>query len=319
MQQLKIVIVLSLMTRCISIGGSFRASSFRERDYFSESYEPYINEDELDVKEKPEVPSTWLTSPVPRFNNMRGSAMPKQTPVQPKSNWVKNFPKVNVNFDPIVNFKVKQRFYQLGTCVTLGMDYLSELGRWRFHLSAEDTIVGGRFSVRGSELGWAKSWRANMGLGEDNTVKFKLRVGYNMKTKQSYARVRFRTEPLTPFDIQEGLVCTGRVPLPGVLPVLRVVPLRVEYKFRMKTPAPSFEMTRQEKDDRLAFSTGIDRIDVSVDELNFCLEWDDSSPLWDIGIVRRASEGRERIADLMRRRNIPTDVFKKRFWAQFLR
>eukprot|EP01041_Mallomonas_annulata_P010140 gene10140-21147_t len=145
------------------------------------------------------------------------------------------------------------------------MDYLSELGRWRFHCSVEDSIVGGRFSLRGSELGWAKSWRANMGLGEDNTVKFKLRLGYNLKSSQSYARVRFRTEPLTPFDIEEGLTCTGRLPLPGLLPALRLVPLRVEYKFRMRTPLPAFEMTR---------------IDVSVDELNFCLEWDEWSPDW---------------------------------------
>jgi len=156
-------------------------------------------------------------------------------------------------------------------------------------------------------------------LGEDNTVKFKLRVGYNLKTGQSYARVRFRTEPISPFDIQEGVTCTGRVPLPGLLPVLRVVPLRVEYKFRMTTPVPSFHLTRSEKDDRISFCTGIDRIDVSVDELNFCMEWDESSPVWDIGIVRRASSSRERLSSLLRRRNIRMNIFDKSFWMGVFR
>jgi hypothetical protein len=36
----------------------------------------------------------------------------------------------------------------------------------------------------------------------------------------------------------------------------------------------------------VSLSTGIDKIDVSLDELNFCLEWDEDSPLWDIGLVR---------------------------------
>lgn len=61
------------------------------------------------------------------------------------------------------------------------MDYLSDLRQWRARCDVEDTLVRGRFSLRGSELGWAKSWLWNLGLGESNSAKFKLRVGLNLK------------------------------------------------------------------------------------------------------------------------------------------
>ena len=38
--------------------------------------------------------------------------------------------------------------------------------------------------------------------------------------------------------------------------------------------------------DVVSLSTGIDKVEVSLDELNFCLEWDEKSPVWDIGLVR---------------------------------
>jgi hypothetical protein len=40
----------------------------------------------------------------------------------------------------------------------------------------------GRFSLRGSELGWTKSWFMNLGLGEESTAKIKLRMGLNLKS-----------------------------------------------------------------------------------------------------------------------------------------
>ena len=61
------------------------------------------------------------------------------------------------------------------------MDYLSDLRQWRARCDVEDTLVRGRFSLRGSELGWAKSWLWNLGLGESSSAKFKLRVGLNLK------------------------------------------------------------------------------------------------------------------------------------------
>lgn len=246
--------------------------------------------DESEVKSKIHVPAR-----VSEKGRIKGSSL-SSVPLKYESSWIKNIPKINFILDPIINFKIKQRFNHFGACMTLGMDYLSELGRWRFHCSLEDSIIGGRFSLRGSELGWAKSFRVNVGMGEDNTVKFKVRVGYNLKSTQAYARVRFRTEPVTPFDIGEGLSCTGRIPLPRVFGLFRLVPLRAEYRLRMTTPMPSLEWKRSDRDDKISFSTGIDRVDISLDELNFCLEWDERSPLWNIDLSNRISNPRQRRA-----------------------
>ena len=49
------------------------------------------------------------------------------------------------------------------------------------------------------------------GLGEQQTAKFKLRLGLNLKTYKAYAKLRFRAEPLSPFDIGDGVSCAGKV------------------------------------------------------------------------------------------------------------
>ena len=142
--------------------------------------------------------------------------------------WFSNLPKINLLCDPLINFKLKQRFNMLGACITVGMDYLSDISQWRSYCAIEDSLVKGRFSLRGSELGWAKSWLLNLGLGEENSAKFKLRLGFNLNSYKAYAKLRFRTEPISPFDIGEGVSCAGKVPLPVfLLPMLKTIPLRI--------------------------------------------------------------------------------------------
>ena len=48
-------------------------------------------------------------------------------------------------------------------------------------------------------------------MGEEHTAKFKLRMGLNLRSYKAYAKLRFRTEPISPFDIGEGLSCAGKV------------------------------------------------------------------------------------------------------------
>ena len=68
--------------------------------------------------------------------------------------------------------------------------------------------------------------------------------------------------------------------IPGLLHVLGSKPLRLEYLLRVRTPAPELSIKRNDRDGLVSISTGIDKIDISLDELNFCLEWDEDSPLW---------------------------------------
>ena len=222
------------------------------------------------------------------YSNAVSSTMREVENSRPKKGlalWINNnLPKIDFRMDPVINFKLKQKINQFGACITLGMDYMSDMKQWRTYCAVEDKIFRGRFSLRGSELGWTKSWLWNLGIGEESSAKFKLRLGLNLNTFKVYARLRFRTEPMNPFDIGEGLSCAGKLPLPGILPILRVVPLRVEYRLRINTPLPDFKWKSYPSTDSIMLSTGIDKIDLSLDELNFCLEWDEESPVWGIGV-----------------------------------
>jgi hypothetical protein len=210
-----------------------------------------------------------------------------------RTRWWDKLPRVNLMLDPVVNFKTKQKIQFLGACMTVGVDYLSDLAHWKVHYSVEDTMVGGRFTLRGSELGWTKAWLWNMGLSDENTAKLKLRMGLNMNSWKMYARLRFRTEPISPFDLGEGISCVGKLPLPRVLPLLRVFPLRVEYKLRINTPRQEENDRRNIRNSKIGVSTGLDRIDISLDELNFCLEYSQRSPVLDVGLVRKAFKSAE--------------------------
>ena len=66
----------------------------------------------------------------------------------------------------------------------------------------------------------------------------------------------------------------------SAIPLLKYVPLRIEYIMRINAAKPSQPRRRVDRDKTVFFSTGLDTIDLSLDELNFCLEWDEHSPVW---------------------------------------
>ena len=61
---------------------------------------------------------------------------------------------------------------------------------------------------------------------------------------------------------------------------MRSLPLRVEYRSRIQIPRLRQMYERRSLDSIVSLSTGLDRIDVSLEELNLCLEWDERSPVW---------------------------------------
>lgn len=48
-------------------------------------------------------------------------------------------------------------------------------------------------------------------MGEEPTAKFKLRLGMNLRSYKAYAKLRFRTEPISPLDFGDGISCAGKV------------------------------------------------------------------------------------------------------------
>lgn len=61
---------------------------------------------------------------------------------------------------------------------------------------------------------------------------------------------------------------------------MRTLPLRVEYRSRIQIPQLRQMYERRSLDSIVSLSTGLDRVDVSLEELNLCLEWDERSPVW---------------------------------------
>jgi hypothetical protein len=65
--------------------------------------------------------------------------------------------------------------------------------------------------------------------------------------------------------------------------MLRSIPLRIEYRLRLHASSP-FSKTasslRAGEKRKVSLSTGLRAVDLSLEELNFCLEWDEHSPLW---------------------------------------
>ena len=73
------------------------------------------------------------------------------------------------------------------------MDYLSDVAHWRMYCVVEDYVVGGRFSLRGSELGWTKSWLWSLGMGESAWVCART-GGCRQRTCRAYTAGWRRTE-----------------------------------------------------------------------------------------------------------------------------
>ena len=130
--------------------------------------------------------------------------------------------------------------------------------------TCKDDIVGGRFSLRGSELGWAKSWIWSVGMNDENTAKFKMRLGLNLLTLRFNGRLRFRTEPISPFDVGEGISCAGKLPIPGVMPILRALPSKLEYRLRINAPRQEKEIRNTLRNAKIGLSTGLNNIDISL-------------------------------------------------------
>ena len=150
-------------------------------------------------------------------------------------------------------------------------------------------------------------------MTEENTAKFKMRLGLNLLTLRFNGRLRFRTEPISPFDIGEGISCAGKLPIPGVIPILRALPSRLEYRLRINAPRQEKEIRNAIRRKNIGLSTGLHNIDVSLgernitfpplavsfrpsqiypcwigtDELNLCLEWDQQPTVLDVGLIRK--------------------------------
>jgi len=177
--------------------------------------------------------------------------------------WKDLIPRVRVVIEPMTTLKLRKRFYPFKTTIELGADYNTQLGVWQFRSSWEDRIVGGRLSFKGRELQFSKNWV--LGLDKEDIIgRIKFRAGLDLSSWRSYARCGFRTERVTPVNVQEGFSIRRKVPLDG-----SNGHAKLEVRTTMRLPDPEVEFSSDKKH----FFLGTGDVQVSLDELNLMLEY----------------------------------------------
>lgn len=178
--------------------------------------------------------------------------------------WTDLIPRFRVKVEPMTTLKLRKRFYPFKTVIELGADYNTQIGVWQFKSSWEDRIIGGRLTVKGRELQFSKTWLVTLGDQDDIATRLKFRAGIDTGTWRSYARLGFRTERLQPLNLKDGVTLRRRLPLDGT-----EGHAKLEVRANLCLPEPEIEYSTDKK--RLIMGTG--DIQLSIDELNLCLEY----------------------------------------------
>lgn len=192
-----------------------------------------------------------------------------------------HFPKINFRMEPNINFLLRQKIRMLGANIELGMEYVGNSKCWRTLCTVEDAMLHGRFSLRGNEVSWTKSWIKGLGDDDDLKAKFKVRLVMNLQTLQTSMRLRLRSS-YKPFDLGDGIMCGGSVPLPVTMSIFHSLPMRIDYRIRA-TSIPTSKSNKRKQTHGVFLKTGIDEVQVSLEQLNFCLDWNEDS-LYRFGI-----------------------------------
>jgi len=111
--------------------------------------------------------------------------------------------------------QLRKIFKPLGTTLTVGAEYTTQLGVWQYRCDWEDRIIGGRLTVKGKELQVSRTWILSLGAVEDVVTRLRLRGAVDMQTGKCYAKFGFRSERLSPINLVEGFVYNKRFPLDG--------------------------------------------------------------------------------------------------------
>jgi len=177
---------------------------------------------------------------------------------------IKNWPKIQCRVEPTTTLKIRKTFRPLKTIVRLGADFNTQLGVWQFKSSWEDDIIGGKLTLAGRELQLTKSWQLSVGAVEDLVTRLRFRAAVDLQTWKAYARVGFRTERLSTFNVMEGFTLLKQVPLDG-----NKGNVKLEVKANFALPEPEIEYSTETQRSLV----GMGDIEVSIEELNLVLDY----------------------------------------------
>lgn len=164
----------------------------------------------------------------------------------------------------------------MSTLLSVGADYSTQQGLWTMKYSWEDSIIGGKLLLKGSELQLHKAWVLSLGGAANLAATLRLRGALDLTTGKTSARLGFRTEQgQGAINIVEGVDLVKRLPLDGA-----DGHAKLEVKLRVAFPQPELTANREARDDAASDDSpksdvyvGMGDLEVDVDELNLCLDW----------------------------------------------
>lgn len=174
---------------------------------------------------------------------------------------IKTWPQIQCRCEPTTTLKLRKTFRPLGTVIRLGADYGMQTGVWQFKSSWEDALIGGKLTLAGRELQFAKSWQ--LSVMEDLVTRLRMRAAVDLQTYKAYVRVGFRTERLLPINVMEGFTVQKSIPLDGKGNI------NVEVRSNIRLPEPEIEYSTETQRSLI----GMGDIEINVEELNLVLDY----------------------------------------------
>mmetsp|Transcript_23435 Transcript_23435/g.30429 ORF Transcript_23435/g.30429 Transcript_23435/m.30429 type:complete len:264 (+) Transcript_23435:14-805(+) len=211
-------------------------------------------------------------------------------PIPPREPWQKQLidtlPQVKLRIDPLTSLKIRKHFHWLRTTLSVGADYSTQEGTWTMKYSWEDSLIGGKLSLKGSELQLHKNWIFNFGPNSPLCANLRLRAAIDVATGQMSARFGFRTEQsANAINIVDGIDLVKNLPLDG--PDGHA---KLQVKLRLAFPQPDISLDKGYSNQQqnggvsLAGSSsssnneqgvflGMGDLELDLDEVNLCLDW----------------------------------------------
>mmetsp|Transcript_13273 Transcript_13273/g.43251 ORF Transcript_13273/g.43251 Transcript_13273/m.43251 type:complete len:156 (+) Transcript_13273:350-817(+) len=152
--------------------------------------------------------------------------------------------------------------------------------------SWEDSLIGGKLQMKGTELQLHKNWI--FGLGSPNlAANLRFKAAIDVATGKMSARFGFRTEQTTSaINVVDGVDVVKKLPLDG-----NDGHAKLEVKVRVAFPQPDIALDAAgsagaangenngggDKDNKNLVENevllGMGDLEIDVDEVNLCLDW----------------------------------------------
>ncbi|KAJ1459428.1 hypothetical protein M885DRAFT_511387 [Pelagophyceae sp. CCMP2097] len=224
-------------------------------------------------------PTRSRGSPI-QFDSSRGRDRSADDGLDDDLSWHKRMadllPHLDVRVSPLTSLKIRKHFHILSTVLSFGADYSTNDGVWAVKTSWEDSIIGGKLVIKGSELQLHKNWIFSMGA--NLAANLRLKGVIDLATGKMSGRFGFRTEHnASPLNIVDGIELIKKLPLDG-----HDGHAKLELKLRVAFPQPEVRAERlpgahdSGAEPAVAHEqlyVGMGDLQIDLDELNLCLDW----------------------------------------------